>query len=138
MRRALLVVATVIGLLAASGSPVSAGDLPQDRFHLKSITLDPRTGSVEVAARTSCTGNGTMSWEASLRQNARGDRGSRRVPCDGVVRAQTLTLQPKSGRFHAGQAEFTIGDIVCGTNVCIGAARGGFVRLLPHQSADGV
>lgn len=135
MRRALTTAVLAAGLLVGFMPPASASDLPDTRFRVQSVVLDPSSGTVTVTARTKCTGEGTMRWETSLRQGGSHDRASQDVPCDGVARTQALILESRTGRFHAGQATFMIGDIICGTNICIGSATGSPIRLLPNRSA---
>ncbi len=135
MRRAIATTITATALLLSFITPASAADLPDTRFHIQSVVLDPGSATVTVTARTRCSGEGTMSWDTSLQQGDHRDRASRDVPCDGVARTQALILQPRTGRFHAGRANFVSGDVVCGTNVCIGSATGRPIRLLPNRSA---
>jgi hypothetical protein len=139
MHRTAIVAALMVGGLLLAGPAEAAGSgLPDTKLRLQSVVLVPRTGAVEVTARTRCEGVGSMRWEAAVTQSDRRDRESSKVPCDGVTRTQTLVLRPKSGRFHAGQALFALGDIICGKDVCIGALSARYVRLMPHRDASPV
>lgn len=136
MKHRLLAVSAVSLAIALGLAPLAhAGALPDTKLRVKSVVLEPRTGAVDVTARTRCSGRGTMSWESSISQKGQRDRAFMKVPCDGKVRTQTLTLQPRNKRFHAGSAVFMVGDIICGKDACIGGATAQRTRLMPHRSA---
>ena len=135
MRRVLTTAVIAAALLVSFIPAASASGLPDTRLRIQSVVLEPSSGTVTVTARTKCSGEGTMSWETSLRQGVRHDRARQNVPCDGVARTQTLILESRTGRFHAGRAIFMLGDIICGTDICIGGASAGPIRLLPNRSA---
>jgi len=137
MRKVLVSTVLALSIAMSFVSPASAASLPDTHFRVKSVTLDARSGTILVRARVQCTGRGTMSWDSSVRQSGTRAHSSEDVPCDGLFRMQNIFLVPKSGRFHAGTAELVTGDIICGTDVCIGGATGRLVRLQPHRSSVG-
>jgi hypothetical protein len=134
--RVVVAALAALGMMVGLATPALAGDLPHDRLRLKSVTLIPSTGAVAVTVRARCAGHGTMSWQTSLRQDRQRDRASTDVPCDGKARTSTVPLTPGNGRrFHTGDARFTIGELLCGTQTCIGFQSLAYVRLHPHRSS---
>lgn len=122
-----VLIAAAIGL---SGSPAHAAavdDTPSVKLKVRSITLDPYTGNIEVRVRVKCTravpGVGRAAWGASARQDRRASAGEK-VTCDGVRRRTSLILDPRNGQFHRGEVGITIGWTAFGSMSVVGESQG--------------
>lgn len=129
-RRAALLLA-VIAVLVVPAFPAAASTapLPETVLHIKSIDWQPKTGNVAITARVKCTGVGTFQWAAAVAQGNLRVRNSTSVPCDGDGYRSTLILNPRNGRFHPGDAELTVQQIVMGGSSGIGTATTEALRI---------
>jgi hypothetical protein len=126
------IVAAVLAALALPALPAAAAPLPKTVLKIKAIDWQPRSGDVEVSARVKCTGKGTFRWDVGLKQKRAKASGSAKVPCDGDGFRSTIVLDPRSGRFHPGEALFTRGSITCGSDACIGFQVLEKIRITPR------
>lgn len=132
VRRAVLLSVTIAGLALTSTPAFAAtAPLPETVLRLKSIDWQPRTGNVEVTARVKCTGKGIFRWDVTIDQRVSA-HASTRVPCDGDGFLSTLVLDPRNGRFHPGEAGFTLGQIVMNDDAGIGSATYRTIRIRPR------
>jgi len=124
----------VTAVLALNSSPAYAEQgHSRHEARLQSVEWIPRTGDVVVTAKVSCSAEGSMSWQTSVSQRGRRDLGSLDIPCDGRTRIQSIVLDARKKRFHAGSSEFTFGTVVCEGSDCYGGIEIRTLRLHPSH-----
>ncbi len=131
--RAVLLSAMAAALaLPALPAAAATAPLPETVLKMKSIDWQPKSGNVAVTARVKCTGDGTFRWAAAVAQGDMRARNSSNVPCDDDGYLSTLILDPRSGRFHPGAAQFTLEQYVENDQAGIGTATLTFIRITPR------
>jgi hypothetical protein len=102
-------------------SPAAHASVGGLELTIRSYDWVPRTGNVVVTARAECPRRvWSAYWQIELDQRGTKARSREDLRCDGDPHVVTLTLDPRHGRFHPGDASLQLLTMECVSDVCMG------------------
>lgn len=117
---AALALLSVVSLMTVA-SPSAHAATQGLQLTIRSYDWVPRTGTVVVTAHAECPRRvWSAYWQVELEQGRTKARSRADLRCDGDPHVVRLTLDPKNGRFHPGDATLQLLTMECTSDVCMG------------------